>query len=95
MTKIQSRRVEREYRNRQKERRGFFEDAFFESIASQPLDALLPGLGDTALRPQIQHLVDAPVDEDITISTFENVLKTSFPQITAEWRRSVEEGPFG
>ena len=91
MTRIQSRRVEREYRNCQKERRGYFKDAFFEFIASQPLDAMLPGLVDTALRPQIQHLVDAPVEEDIAVSTFENVLKASFPQIAAEWRRSVDE----
>jgi len=91
MTKIQSHRVEREYRDRQKERRGYFKDAFYEFIASQPLDAILPGPIDTALRPQIQQLVDAPVEEDITVSTFENVLQTSFPQITAEWRRSVDE----
>jgi len=78
MTKIQSRRVEREYRNRQKERRGYFKDAYFEFIASQPLDAILPGPVDTALRPQIQHLVDAPVEEDITVSTCtENVLPSN------------------
>ena len=88
MTKTQSRRVEREYRNRQKERRGFFEDAFFEFIASQPLDALLPGLGDTALRPQIQHLVDAPVDEDITISTFEGPFLKSLRNGGVQWKKT-------
>lgn len=82
--------VEKHLRPIRRARRNILENAYYIYLVSQPLDsldALLPPLGEVAMHPKVESVINADPGETVTSDHFQGLVKC-LPQFTIEWRRS-------
>ncbi|RDB19806.1 hypothetical protein Hypma_012991 [Hypsizygus marmoreus] len=78
-----------EYRALQQIRCHMLQDIYHDFIASQPIDAILPGIADIAVIPDYRSLIDSPVDQNMTPACFAAAAQ-EMPRFVQDWRHSVD-----
>ncbi|RDB19998.1 hypothetical protein Hypma_012988 [Hypsizygus marmoreus] len=89
MKRIKEKRLASEYRAIQKERRGILLDLYLGFVASQPVDAILPGPADIVFMPKFKAVIDLPRTTAIIADDFAISLQ-DLPKLIQDWRNKAD-----